>query len=79
MSSGRTNWLADECSKIPVYNLPHTEKLRGVIKTAASVAIAVRLTDKATFPLASEEIKLEILPPGQAATKIIPRPMVGEM
>lgn len=45
---------------------------------ASRVAIAVKLTDKATFALASDEMKLEILPPGHAATKIIPSAMVGD-
>ena len=39
----------------------------------AKSAIAVKLTDNATFPLAREVMKFETLPPGQAATKIIPR------
>ncbi len=44
---------------------------------APSVAIAVKLTERATLPFAREEMKLDILPPGQAATKIIPNAMVG--
>ena len=52
-------------------------KLKGVRNTALIVAIAVRLTDKATFPLASDEIKLEIFPPGQAATRIMPNAIDG--
>lgn len=44
---------------------------------AERVAMAVRLTDKATLPFASDEIKLEILPPGHAATSIIPKAIVG--
>jgi len=44
---------------------------------AASVAIAVRLTDKATLPFAREDMKLDILPPGHAATRIIPIATVG--
>ena len=52
-------------------------KLSGVSITADRVAIAVRLTESATFAFASEDIKLEILPPGQEATKIIPIAMVG--
>lgn len=34
--------------------------------------IDVKLIDNSTFALASELIKLEILPPGQEATNIIP-------
>jgi len=52
--------------------------LKGVIKIAASVAMAVKLTDNATFPLPRADIKLEMLPPGQAATKIIPNATAGE-
>ena len=51
--------------------------MKGVKKIAAMVEIAVRLTANATFPLAIELIKLEIFPPGQAATIIIPRAIVG--
>ncbi|MEZ4905059.1 MAG: hypothetical protein R2822_26560 [Spirosomataceae bacterium] len=54
------------------YRLPQKVKLKGVITTAIMVLIAVRLTAKATFPRANDVIKLEILPPGQAATSIIP-------
>lgn len=52
-------------------------KLSGVIKVAAMVAIAVRLTERATFPFAIAVIKFEMLPPGQAAIKIIPNATVG--
>ena len=44
---------------------------------AKSVAIAVRLTDKAVFPLAKCVMKFEMLPPGQAATMNIPKAMLG--
>jgi hypothetical protein len=60
-----------------MYKLPQNAKLNGVKKIAAEVDIAVRLTDRATFPFAMELIKFEILPPGQAATKIIPKATVG--
>ena len=43
-----------------------------MIKKADTEVIAVRVTDKATFPLAINEKKFETFPPGQAATKIIP-------
>ena len=46
--------------------------LNGVIKKADTEVTAVRVTDKATFPLAINEKKFETLPPGHAATKIIP-------
>ena len=60
-----------------VKRFPQREKFKGVIKTAANVAMAVKLTDKARFPFASDEIKFEIFPPGHAAIRIIPRPTVG--
>jgi len=44
---------------------------------AAVVEIAVRLTERATLPLAMELIKFEMFPPGHAATKIIPNATVG--
>ena len=46
---------------------------------AEIVAMAVMLTDNATFPFASEEMKFEIFPPGHEATSIIPNAMVGVM
>ncbi len=45
---------------------------------AAMVAMAVRLTESSIFALASDEIKLETLPPGQAETNIIPKATLGE-
>jgi hypothetical protein len=55
------------------------QKLRftGVIITANRVALAVKVTERARFPPAKEVIKLEIFPPGQAATRIIPRAILG--
>ena len=50
---------------------------KGVIKTAQTLAMAVMQTDKAVFPFAKEVIKFEILPPGQAATIIIPIATLG--
>ena len=47
--------------------------------TARAVEMAVRLTDNSMLPLARELMKLEILPPGQAATRIMPRPIMGEI
>lgn len=44
---------------------------------AKNVAKAVKLTDKAVFPFARCVKKLEMLPPGQAATIIIPNAIVG--
>ena len=47
-------------------------KFKGVKNTDVTVAIAVKLTDKAILPFASEEIKFDTFPPGQAATSIMP-------
>ena len=54
------------------YRLPQNEKLKGVMMTQTNVENADRLTESDTLPLAKEVMKLEIFPPGQAATKIIP-------
>ena len=59
------------------YMEPQKCRLSGVIKTANSVAIAVKLTDNAEFPFAKCVIKFEILPPGQAATMNIPKAILG--
>src|SRR6056297_831669 len=59
------------------YNPPQKAKLAGVKKMEPTVAIPVRLTDKAVLPLARLDIKLEMLPPGQEATKSIPRATLG--
>ena len=60
-----------------MYNSPQNVKFSGVRIRAESVAIAVKVTERAALPFARALIKLLILPPGQAATKIIPKPMVG--
>ena len=67
------------CDTILVYKPPHNAKLKGVSKIADNDAKAVRVTDNAALPFARAEMKLEILPPGQAATKIIPNAIVGVM
>ncbi len=54
------------------------QSLKVLRNIANKVAIAVKLTDKATFAFANEEIKFEILPPGHAATNIIPSAIVGD-
>ena len=51
------------------------KKFKGVIIKADIEVIAVNVTDRATLPRASNEKKLEALPPGQAATRIIPSAM----
>lgn len=48
------------------------KKFKGVITNADTEVMAVSVTDKATFPRASSEKKLDAFPPGQAATRIIP-------
>ena len=52
-------------------------KLKGVMKMAAEVVIAVKLTDSAAFPPANLLMKLLMFPPGQQATNIIPKAMLG--
>tara|TARA_B100000749_G_C18154546_1_gene353217 strand:- start:154 stop:579 length:426 start_codon:yes stop_codon:yes gene_type:complete len=59
------------------YILAQNARFIGVMKIARTLDMAVRLTDKAMFPLASAEKKLEILPPGHAATIIIPKAKLG--
>jgi hypothetical protein len=54
------------------YSPPQSAKFKGVRNVADRVAKAVRLTERATLAFASEEIKFEIFPPGQAAISIIP-------
>ncbi len=44
---------------------------------ANKVAMAVRVTDRAELPFAKWVIKLEMLPPGQAATINMPRAILG--
>jgi len=63
-------------SKIPAdgaYIPAQNVMFNGVMNTAHRLAMAVMETDKATLPLAVAVMKLEMLPPGQAATSIIPR------
>ncbi len=60
-----------------MYNFPQSAKFNGVRIMAEMVATAVRLTDKAMFPFANEDMKLEMFPPGHDETKIIPKAIVG--
>ncbi len=53
------------------------EKLNGVKKMAATLETAVKLTESATFPWARLVKKLETFPPGQAATRNMPKAMLG--
>ena len=59
------------------FRLPQRERLRGVIKMAAAVETAVMLMDTAQFPFARYVMILERLPPGQDATRIMPKAMDG--
>ena len=61
------------------YRLPQHQKLNGVRKTARAVEMAVRLTESSMLALPRELMKLEMLPPGQAATRIIPMAIMGEI
>ena len=49
----------------------------GVIKAAKTEDVAVRLTESAVFARAKSAIRLDELPPGQQAIKIIPSAMLG--
>ena len=53
--------------------------MNGVVNMARAVLMAVRLTDSSMLALESEEIKLEMFPPGQEATRIIPIAIVQVM
>ena len=60
-----------------MYRFPQNAKFSGVVKTQAAVLIAVSETESSVFPLESCVMKFEILPPGQDATRIIPREIIG--
>ena len=47
------------------------------MKAAKTEDVAVRLTERAVFARAKSAIKLDVLPPGQQATKIMPNAMLG--
>ena len=57
--------------------LPQNAILKGVITVANAVEKADIAIDNAAFPLACCVIKLEMFPPGQAATNIIPSATLG--
>ena len=61
------------------YILPQNEKLRGVVTIHAAVLNAVNETDNSVFPLEKDVIKLDIFPPGHAATSIIPKAIIGDI
>ena len=52
-------------------------KFNGVITAASNVIQVVRVTDRATFAPERREMKLETLPPGQAATRNSPSSYAG--
>lgn len=52
-------------------------KLMGVKMGQSTVATPVRVTDKAILAPEIEAIKLDTLPPGQAATRIMPKAIAG--
>ena len=61
------------------YIFPHTAKFIGVVKMHAAVLKAVSDTDSSEFPREREVMKLETLPPGHEATRIMPNATIGEM
>jgi len=54
-------------------------KFAGVVITDKEVDIAVSPTDNSVLALEMDDMKFEILPPGQAATSIIPMATMGGM
>ena len=60
-----------------LYNEPQMRKLIGVTNDAKAVVSAVSETESSTLPFDNDVIKLEILPPGHDATKIIPMATIG--
>lgn len=59
------------------YSEPQNQKLKGVMMGAKSVVRAVIDTDNSTLPFESDDMKLDMLPPGHDATKIIPMATIG--
>ncbi len=49
------------------------------MNTARAVEMAVRLTESSILAFPRELMKLEMFPPGQAATRIIPMAIMGEI
>lgn len=58
---------------------PQKAKLNGVMNTASPVAMAVRVTLSSALPRERDDMKLEMLPPGHAATSSMPMATVGVM
>ena len=61
------------------YIFPQKEKLSGVVIMQAAVLNAVNETDSSVLPRENEVMKLDIFPPGQAATRIIPSAIIGDI
>ena len=61
-----------------MYMLPQKAKFSGVVNTHAAVLNAVSETESSVFPLESDVMKFEMLPPGQDATSIIPNEIIGD-
>ena len=59
------------------YKPPQMAKLAGVKMGDTNVVIAVSVTESSVLALDNCDMKLEILPPGHAATKIIPIATIG--
>jgi hypothetical protein len=59
------------------YKPAQIAKLSGVVKMDKIVVIPVKLIESAVLPLAKFVRKFETLPPGQAATKNIPKATLG--
>ena len=68
-------WTISRGKDVSIAIAAQDKKVRKNI--AKKVAKAVRLTDKAVFPFAKCVMKLEMFPPGQAATIIIPKAILG--
>ena len=62
-----------------MYMLPQNAKLSGVVNTHAAVLMAVSETESSVLPLDNEVMKFDMLPPGHAATRIIPSAIIGDI
>jgi hypothetical protein len=62
-----------------LYKEPQKKKFIGVMKGDIAVVTAVMETDNAILPFDSADKKLEMLPPGHDATRIIPSAIIGVM
>src|SRR5690554_719386 len=69
------NWIVTLVSA-PKYSKAY-ERIKGMVKTHTILAIAVKVTDNAIFPLQTCVIKLLVGPPGQVARIINPTAIIG--